>query len=71
MCCSVLCCVVVCVVVLVVVLNYITAPRVLLWSAVTATCALPGLMEPQALMAKTYDGQIVEYYPTGTEWYAL
>lgn len=40
-------------------LNYITAPNVLLWSAVAASCALPGLMVPVTLMAKNHVGQVV------------
>lgn len=39
------------------VLNYLTAPDVLLWSAVAGSCALPGLMPPVALMA--IDGRCV------------
>lgn len=33
-------------------LNHITSPDVYIWSAVTASCALPGLMKPQQLWAK-------------------
>ena len=50
------------------VLNYITAPRVLLWSALTATCAIPGLMPPIKLMAKDKDGLIIPAYPEGVKW---
>eukprot|EP01135_Chromosphaera_perkinsii_P007601 Nk52_evm57s914 gene=Nk52_evmTU57s914 len=51
-----------------VVLNYITAPRVLLWSALTATCAIPGLMPAITLMAKDKDGLIIPAYPEGVKW---
>lgn len=33
-------------------LNHITTPNVLLWSAVTASCCLPGIMRPVELYAK-------------------
>merc|ERR1712228_259739 len=33
-------------------LNHITSPNVYIWSAITASCALPGLMKPQQLWAK-------------------
>ena len=45
------------------VLNHIASPHVLVWSAVTCSCALPGLMKPQILMAKNYDNSIVPYSP--------
>lgn len=47
------------------VLNYLTAPTVLLWSAVAASCALPGLMRPVTLMAKRRDGSEAPYHPAG------
>ena len=37
-------------------LNHITSPTVLIWSAVVTSCALPGLMHPQTLYAKSYAG---------------
>jgi len=40
-------------------LNYITAPKVFIWSAVVASCALPGLMTPAALFAKSPSGSVV------------
>jgi len=49
-------------------LNYITAPRVLIWSAVCCSCALPGLMQPQTLYAKDFRNEIVPFQPQGTEW---
>ncbi|RAL48654.1 hypothetical protein DM860_000974 [Cuscuta australis] len=44
-------------------LNYLTSPHVVIWSAVTASCAFPGLFEAQELMAKDRNGDIVPYHP--------
>lgn len=44
-------------------LNYLTSPHVVIWSAVTASCAFPGLFEAQELMAKDRYGEIVPYHP--------
>ncbi|EPS72361.1 hypothetical protein M569_02395, partial [Genlisea aurea] len=44
-------------------LNYLTSPHVVIWSAVTASCAFPGLFEAQELMAKNRSGDIVPYHP--------
>ncbi|KAL8036992.1 hypothetical protein ABFX02_11G011300 [Erythranthe guttata] len=44
-------------------LNYLTSPHVVIWSAVTASCAFPGLYEAQELMAKNRSGEIVPYHP--------
>ncbi|XAR68449.1 Triacylglycerol lipase [Bertholletia excelsa] len=44
-------------------LNYLTSPHVVIWSAVTASCAFPGLFEAQELMAKDRSGKIVPYHP--------
>ncbi|KAJ4767245.1 Patatin-like phospholipase family protein [Rhynchospora pubera] len=43
-------------------LNYLTSPHVLIWSAVTASCAFPGLFEAQELMAKNRFGEIVPFH---------
>ncbi|KAJ1376789.1 Triacylglycerol lipase [Sesbania bispinosa] len=43
-------------------LNYLTSPHVVIWSAVTASCAFPGLFEAQELMAKI-EVEIVPYHP--------
>ncbi|XP_077219463.1 patatin-like phospholipase family protein isoform X1 [Tasmannia lanceolata] len=42
-------------------LNYLTSPHVVIWSAVTASCAFPGLFEAQELMAKDRSGKIVPF----------
>ncbi|CAA6654102.1 unnamed protein product [Spirodela intermedia] len=39
-------------------LNYLTSPNVVIWSAVTASCAFPGLFEAQELMAKDRAGNL-------------
>ncbi|XWS65367.1 hypothetical protein CRYUN_Cryun05aG0106500 [Craigia yunnanensis] len=44
-------------------LNYLTSPHVVIWSAVSASCAFPGLFEAQELMAKDRNGEIVPYHP--------
>lgn len=43
-------------------LNYLTSPHVVIWSAVTASCAFPGLFEAQELMAKDRSGEIVPFH---------
>jgi len=59
-------------------LNHITSPNVYIWSAITASCALPGLMKPQQLWAKPDDNNcehenanashMIAYYPNGIQW---
>ncbi|KAK4784861.1 hypothetical protein SAY86_019229 [Trapa natans] len=44
-------------------LNYLTSPHVVIWSAVTASCAFPGVFEAQELMAKNRSGEIIPYQP--------
>lgn len=44
-------------------LNYLTSPHVVIWSAVTASCAFPGLFEAQELMAKDRTGELIPYHP--------
>ena len=46
-------------------LNYLTAPQVLLYSAVAASCALPGLMRPVTLLRKDAEGKILPFHPRG------
>ncbi|KAH9290760.1 hypothetical protein KI387_034877, partial [Taxus chinensis] len=43
-------------------LNYLTSPHVVIWSAVTASCAFPGLFQAQELMAKDRHGDLVPYH---------
>eukprot|EP00931_Biecheleriopsis_adriatica_P005768 TRINITY_DN107253_c0_g1_i1.p1 TRINITY_DN107253_c0_g1~~TRINITY_DN107253_c0_g1_i1.p1 ORF type:complete len:648 (-),score=118.44 TRINITY_DN107253_c0_g1_i1:54-1955(-) len=49
-------------------LNYLTAPHVLIWSASLASCSVPGIFEPRALLAKNRQGKIVPYLAAGLEW---
>jgi len=42
-------------------LNYLTAPTVLIWSAASASCALPGLYEAVELVSKNSKGELVPY----------
>ncbi|KAJ1719257.1 hypothetical protein LPJ61_006345, partial [Coemansia biformis] len=48
--------------------NYITAPNVLIWSAVLASASVPGVMQPMVLLMKTRDGQIRPYTDSGALW---
>uniref|UniRef100_A0A7S2WPK1 PNPLA domain-containing protein n=1 Tax=Rhizochromulina marina TaxID=1034831 RepID=A0A7S2WPK1_9STRA len=49
-------------------LNHISTPHVTLASAVAASCALPGIMSPNKLKAKTADGQIVTFEVDGVDF---
>eukprot|EP00286_Rhodomonas_abbreviata_P027808 CAMPEP_0181299412 /NCGR_PEP_ID=MMETSP1101-20121128/6329_1 /TAXON_ID=46948 /ORGANISM="Rhodomonas abbreviata, Strain Caron Lab Isolate" /LENGTH=841 /DNA_ID=CAMNT_0023404553 /DNA_START=149 /DNA_END=2675 /DNA_ORIENTATION=+ len=49
-------------------LNYLTAPNVLIWSAASASCALPFLFEGVELVAKNAKGQHVPYHLTNVKW---
>ncbi|MBK9623429.1 MAG: DUF3336 domain-containing protein [Rhodocyclaceae bacterium] len=42
-------------------LNYLTTPHLLIWSAVLASCAVPGLFPPVMLMSKDRAGQEKPY----------
>ncbi|OII75923.1 patatin-like phospholipase family protein [Cryptosporidium andersoni] len=51
------------------VLNCITTPDVLLWSAVVASCSLPGLMPVTELYAKdNHTNRTIRYFPPGMKW---
>lgn len=43
------------------VLNYLSAPNVLIWSAVAASCSVPTLFDPTELFCKNENGVIVPY----------
>jgi predicted acylesterase/phospholipase RssA len=47
-------------------LNYLTAPNVLVWSAVVASCAIPGMFKSVDLWMLTESGQAVPYNPRST-----
>ena len=49
-------------------LNYLTAPNVLVWSAASASCALPGLYESVQLKAKDQRGDVVLYHMSDVKW---
>lgn len=49
-------------------LNYLTTPNVLLWSAASASCAIPGVFAPVALLVKDEHGNIVGNSNSGTTW---
>ncbi len=42
------------------VLNYLTAPDVVVWSAVSCSSAFPLLFKPSKLLARNRDGKLVE-----------
>ncbi|CAH1757490.1 15814_t:CDS:10 [Entrophospora sp. SA101] len=45
-------------------LNYLTAPNVLIWSAVAASCSVPFIYSSAQLMAKDKTGKIVQWNPS-------
>ena len=49
-------------------LNYLTAPNVLIWSAVAASCAIPLVYKSAPLMARDKLGNIVQWNPSGHRW---
>ena len=50
-------------------LNYLTAPTVLIRSAVQASCALPGFFNSVQLECKRQDGSIIHFLPTSSQRY--
>ncbi|RUS33875.1 acyl transferase/acyl hydrolase/lysophospholipase, partial [Jimgerdemannia flammicorona] len=49
-------------------LNYLTAPDCVIWSAIIASAAVPGILNPVVLMQKTRNGQLVPYNFAGHRW---
>ena len=47
--------------------NHITSPDCVIWSAVLASAAVPGILNPIVLMRKTKDGTLVPY-SFGNKW---
>ena len=45
-------------------LNYLTAPNVMMHSAILASCAVPGVFPPVMLEARDFEGRIVPYMPS-------
>lgn len=52
-------------------LNYLTAPSVLVWSAVLASSALPFVFEPVTLQMRDADGSIRPYHIHDATWYGV
>eukprot|EP00042_Codosiga_hollandica_P042073 m.381034 g.381034 ORF g.381034 m.381034 type:complete len:630 (-) comp56239_c0_seq2:52-1941(-) len=50
------------------VLNYLTAPDVVMWSAVCASCALKHLFDPVQILVKDKQGRLTPWNPTGVLW---
>ncbi|KAJ3397522.1 hypothetical protein HDU92_007185 [Lobulomyces angularis] len=50
------------------ILNYLTAPNVLIYSAVAASCAIPGVYKSYPLMHKDRNGKIGVWNQSGTKW---
>ncbi|KAJ3151665.1 hypothetical protein HK101_001878 [Irineochytrium annulatum] len=50
------------------VLNYLTAPDVLISSAIVASSAVPGILVPSRLLCKTLTGEIVPWHGSGRRW---
>ncbi|KAF9910969.1 hypothetical protein EC991_005144 [Linnemannia zychae] len=49
-------------------LNYLTAPNVLIWSAVATSCAAPFIYNSAPLMAKDKNGDEVQWNPSRYHW---
>lgn len=50
-------------------LNYITAPDVMIWSAVAASCSVPIIFSPASLLAKDpKTGDSIPWYPSQQRW---
>jgi predicted acylesterase/phospholipase RssA len=47
-----------------VLLNYLTAPDVVIWSAASASCAVPGIYDSATLLSKDSKGQLVSWNPS-------
>lgn len=48
-------------------LNYLTAPDCVIWSAVLASAAVPGILNPVVMMMKTSSGALTPY-SFGHKW---
>ncbi|KAK9766705.1 hypothetical protein K7432_004040 [Basidiobolus ranarum] len=49
-------------------LNYITAPDCVIWTAVIASSAIPGILKPVVLLRKTKEGGIEPFMSSGHRW---
>ncbi|KAJ3104156.1 hypothetical protein HDU97_009507 [Phlyctochytrium planicorne] len=50
------------------VLNFLTAPDVLISSAIVASSAVPGVLLPSRLLCKTPSGELVSWHGSGKRW---
>ncbi|KAI9226923.1 MAG: lipase [Piptocephalis tieghemiana] len=50
------------------VLNYLTAPHCIIWTAVLASSAIPGVLPPVVLLMKDPQGRAVPYMGAGHKW---
>ncbi|KAI8845448.1 acyl transferase/acyl hydrolase/lysophospholipase [Chytridium lagenaria] len=50
------------------VLNFLTAPDVLISSAIVASSAVPGVLLPSRLLCKTVTGEFVPWHGSGKRW---
>ncbi|KAI8854141.1 acyl transferase/acyl hydrolase/lysophospholipase [Chytridium lagenaria] len=49
-------------------LNYLTAPNVVIWSAVAASCAIPFVYRSAPLLMKDRSGRVTSWNPSGHRW---
>ncbi|RKP22692.1 acyl transferase/acyl hydrolase/lysophospholipase, partial [Syncephalis pseudoplumigaleata] len=49
-------------------LNHMTAPNVIIWSALLASSAVPGLLQPVVLMMKNASGEAEPFIHSGHTW---
>jgi len=47
-------------------LNHLSAPHCVVWSAIAASCAFPGMFPPQTLLSKNRQGQLSTWKPAGS-----
>ena len=50
-----------------IVLNYLSAPNVVIWSAVCCSSAIPLVLGPVDLYCKDPNGKIIPYYYNGSK----
>ncbi|RKP16756.1 patatin-domain-containing protein, partial [Rozella allomycis CSF55] len=50
------------------ILSHLTAPDVVIWSAASASCAIPGLYDSVPLLCKDVKGNLSHWHATGIKW---
>lgn len=50
------------------ILNYVTAPNVLIWSAIMASCSMPALFKSSPILATDHEGNIRPWNPNHIHW---